>query len=334
MEPARPRPVRSHLVLVVCLALTASCGSPEVSPLENGMGPVDPPTPRGLTITHIDVGQGDSTLIEGPEKTMLIDAGDEGMGDDRVGRRLQERYLGTLDFVVTTHPHADHVGGMDEVLASVDAVEGVWDNGDSTSSQAFDRYKAAAAATSGGRRTITVGHVFDLGAGAKATCVAVNGDLIDGSSVAGATETNDRSVVLLVEWGDFRYVIGGDLGGYDTQYVADVETSLAPLLGDVDVLRVSHHGSRYSTNPVWLNALRPEVAVISLGDGNDYGHPSTDTIARLSGQDASVTIPPPDVYLTQKGAAPSPYAGAGDIVIEARRDSYRIESQTYDAVAR
>lgn len=295
---------------------------------------MDVPTVGFLRITHINVGQGDSTLIEGFEKTLLVDAGDNGMGNDRVVRVLQDRSIPTIDYVVTTHPHADHLGGMDEVIERLtDVPGGVWDNGDSTTTQSYQDYVAAANATSGGRNTIEVGHVFDLGGGVTVTCYAANGTMYDGYQVVDATSTNDRSVVLVIEYGAFREVVAGDLGGYDTATVTNVESSLGWLIGDIDILRVSHHGSRYSTNPGWLNTLKPEVAIVSAGDGNDYGHPSSDLMGRLTGADAAVTIPPPDIFLTEKGAAPSPYSGAGDVVVHVRPEWYLVEHSWYDAKA-
>src|SRR5688500_13265022 len=240
---------RVWLGLMVMVA-GASCGrapapaeeTPEGTPKP---GIVDIPEVAFLEVIHINVGQGDSTLVVGPTgRTLLIDGGDNGMGTDRVIKTLQERSITGLDYVVATHPHADHIGGLDEVLTLSDATGGVWDNGDSANTQAFDRYSDAAAMTTGGRHTIQPGHVFDLGDGATATCYAANGVMIDGWEVYDATSTNDRSVVLVIEWGAFREVIAGDLGGYDTETIADVESSLGFLIGDVDVLKASHHGSR------------------------------------------------------------------------------------------
>ena len=313
------------------------CEPAAVSPHAQGEpkpGVADVPDLAFLRITHVNVGQGDATLIEGPERVLLVDAGDNGMGDDRVVRVLQEYGISVLDWVVASHPHADHIGGLDEVLDRATVPGGVWDNGESRDTQAFARYADAAEASVGGRHTIQPGHVFELGDGVRVTCYAVNGLLLDGWQVYGATETNDRSVVLVVEWGSFRYVLAGDLGGYDVDGIADVETSLAGLIGDVDVIRVSHHGSRYSTNPTWLNTLKAEVAVISVGDGNPYGHPAAPLLDRLTGADTDVTVPPPDIWLTEKGVAPAPYSGAGDVVIEARPGWYEVEHVRYDAVAR
>lgn len=335
------RTVRSVLLSIVLVLTGVSCAPFALSPEEDEPpagepkpGIVEIPETSFLRITHVNVGQGDATLVEGPERTLLIDGGDNGMGNDRVIRVLQEYGIPVLDYVVATHPHADHIGGLDEVFDRADVTGGVWDNGQSATTQSYESYVEAAERTSGGRHTIAPGHVFDLGSGVTVTCYASNGVMYDGYVVANATGTNDRSVVLVIEWGAFREVIAGDLGGYDTATVTNVESSLGWLIGDVDVLRVSHHGSRYSTNPEWLNELAPEVAVISNGDGNDYGHPSADTLGRLTGQDAAVTVPSPDLFLTEKGAAPSPYAGSGDVVVFARPSWYEVEYSRYDATVR
>ncbi len=320
--------------VAVCGAL-AACSAPFLSEVSPDDGAWDGrafrvPEIPSLVITHIDVGQGDATLVEGPTGRLLIDGGYEGMGE-RVLDLLQDRRLAYLDWVVATHPHADHVGGLDDVLDEVEVLHGVWDNGTTYASQSFYQYRAAAEESAGGRRTLEPGQEFDLGGGARAVCVAVNGELIDGTTTA-ASEPNDLSAAFVIEWGAFRYFLGGDLGGKNTATIADIETALAPLVGDVDVLRVNHHGSRFSTNAAWLNALRPEAAVISLGDDNDYGHPAAETLARLSAADPAVQIPPVDVWLTEKGAAQSPYVGSGDVVVTARSDRYTIGYQDYTAV--
>lgn len=329
-----PAPMHSfRLLLLLVFSAAASACAPDVRPVDPG-GPVPTPDPGYpvLSIVHVNVGQGDATLIKGPDAALLVDGGNEGMGSQRVLGALQAHGVVVLDWAVSTHPHADHIGGLDEVFERVDVLGGVFDNGESSATQAYDNYATAAALTAGGRRTIQIGQQFDLGEGAKATCIAVNGALLDGSQ-ATASSTNDRSVALLVEWGDFRYVVAGDLGGYDDGGAKDVESQLAPLIGDVDVIQVNHHGSRFSTNATWLNVLKPEAAILSLGDGNNYGHPAAETLSRLTAADASVTIPPVDLYLTERGDAPTTYVGEGDVVVTAQPTTYTIGYQQYDASA-
>lgn len=340
---SRPSVKSAFLLPVVLLSLSGGmvggCAAPAVSPVGEGddeeasNGQLPTPEVRGLTIVHVNVGQGDATLIKGPSRTLLVDGGDNGQGE-AVLDALRAHRIPALDWVVATHPHADHIGGLDEVLDRVDAIEGVWDNGEASTTQSYAQYATAANSTTGGRNSIDIGKVFDLGDGARATCVVVNGKIADGTQVTNVDSTNDRSVGLLVEWGEFRYVIAGDLGGYASASTTDVESPLAALLGDVDVVRISHHGSRYSTNPTWLNTLMPEAAILSVGNGNDYGHPAPEVLNRLTGADAAVTVPPIDVWLTERGSAPAPFMGEGDVVISVRPTAYRIGEQLYDAVAR
>lgn len=325
------------LLLSLAGGLAGGCAAPAVSPTgddDDDGGGTHLPTPEvaGLTIVHINVGQGDATLIKGPSRSLLVDGGDNGQGD-AVLDTLREHRVPALDWVVATHPHADHIGGLDEVLDRVDALQGVWDNGEASTTQSYSHYATAAGSTTGGRNTIDVGKVFDLGDGARATCIVVNGKIADGTQVTNVDSTNDRSVGLLVEWGEFRYVIAGDLGGYASTSTTDVESPLAALIGDIDVVRVSHHGSRFSTNPNWLNTLAPEAAILSVGNGNDYGHPAPEVLDRLTGADAAVTVPPLDIWLTEKGSAPAPFTGEGNVEISVRPTVYRIGNQLYDAVA-
>ena len=333
---ARSRLVRFRLLFAVPIFALAACAGTEVSNIGSGSPtpsatPTAVPTPTALIISVLDVGQGASTLIQGPEKSLLVDAGDEAAGSI-VLTALANRHLVALDYVVATHPHADHLGGLDEVLHVWPVSGGVFDNGETLSTVAYTNYASAASGAPGGRHTMTIGQVLDLGQGATATCVAVNGTIADGTQFA-TTDPNDKSVALLVEWGDFRFFVGGDLGGGGPG-AADLETPLAPLIGDVDVIQVNHHGSDTSTNSAWLNALVPEVAIISDGDGNTYGHPDPVVLARLTGTDSTVHIPPPDLFLTEKGAAPSGFNGAGDVRIVAYPTTYTIAGKTYDATLR
>jgi len=334
-------PVRRRLLLLVATSLLAACGAPLVSdlPIDGATPtprqsatptstPAGSPTPQGLTIVVMDVGQGDSTLIIGPQKTMLVDGGDEG-APTAVIAKLHARNIGKLDWVVATHPHADHIGGLDEVLHTFDALDGVYDNGEPLSTQAYTNYKAAAQATTGGERLIALGDTFDLGAGVLVTCVAVNGHLADGTSVT-VSDPNDYSVGLVVEWGNFRFFVGGDLGGGGPG-AADLETPLGAYIGAVDAIKINHHGSDTSTNSAWVNSLSPKVAIISDGDGNSYGHPDAAVLARLTGTDSTVHVPAPDLFLTERGAAPTTYAGAGDVEIDAQQTSFVVAGKHYSA---
>lgn len=232
----------------------------------------------------LDVGQGDATLLISPTgTTFLLDGGDNGDGWADVVPRLQALGLTDLDQVGVSHYHADHIGGLDEVWSAGFRAAAAWDRGPSNppSTQSYQDYAATYAAV---RRTVTPGQVLDLGGGVTLTCLCVEGRLSNGQTVniSGSSQwENSASVAWLLRFGDFEMFLGGDLtgGGNGT---TDVESAVAPLSGDVDVLQVNHHGSLTSTNATFVSWLRPEFAVFPCGSGNSYGYPKQDVLDRLS----------------------------------------------------
>ena len=261
-----------------------------------------------LQIHHIDVGQGDATLIIGPRgTTILIDAGDDGLGDSEVVPYLLARGINTIDYLIATHMDADHIGGIDEVLASGIIVKHALDGGSIPENEEkgeYVDYVAAIEAAFGSRKTIAVGQKIRLGGGAKAVCVYRNGKMIGGD--IDVSNENDKSVCLLVTWGDFSYFVGGDVGGGGSSQ-KDVESAIAPLIGDVDVLRVNHHGSTSSTNETFVGTLKPEAAIISVGE-NSYGHPRDTVLQNLRSAGA-------DVIQTGADEDQAPAKVMGDIVV-------------------
>jgi len=239
-----------------------------------------------LEIHHLNVGQADATLIKSPTgKTMLIDGGNTGAGDTIICPYLNAMGITRLNYVVCSHYHYDHMGGLDEVMYGIGVanIDTVFDRGRDAplpDNSGFNEYETAANAT-GRRKRITLGNTLNLGGGVTLKCVATNGEVINYGSVSNATSSeNDLSIGWLLNYDSFQYFTGGDLGG-DTTYYADNETPLAAQVGDVDAMKINHHGSRYSTNHTFLDSLRPEVAFISVGDNNSYGHPTQTLLNRL-----------------------------------------------------
>ncbi len=142
------------------------------------------------------------------------------------------------------------------------------------------------------RQPLSAGTILALGNGATAEVIVANGIYADGRSIhLNPDEENEASIGLLVRYGDFSYFTAGDLtgggapGGYETK---DMETMAGEILGDMTALHVGHHGSSGSTNETFLEEITPEVAVISVGQDNDYGHPTTEVLNRLDAIGASV----------------------------------------------
>lgn len=249
-----------------------------------------------LKIYHIDVGQGDATLILSPTgKSLLIDGGRPGQGTATIVPLLASLGISKLDYMVASHYDGDHIGGLDEVVDSTAQPVIAYDRGDSVGGYEFDQYLNAIRDV---RQTISPGDVIDLGGGVTATCLVVDAHIYGGGIVdtSGTNQTeNALSVGLKVDFVGFDYWIAGDLTGGGS-ITADVEGNAASVVGNVDVLRVSHHGSNTSTHWPFLGVLLPEVAIISVGDGNPYGHPHQEVLNRLD--DLPVTQA---VYQTERG---------------------------------
>lgn len=306
--------------------------------------------PGLLEIHHINVQQGDCVFMVGPNgTTVLVDGGKNGKGNREVVPYLKsigiEPSVG-LDYMIGTHMDADHVGGLDEVIgAGYDVKRNVYDNGSTKSTSTVENYRTAAGSTTAGAPTkITPGTIIQLGDGAMITCVASGGDVIGIGTLESATQNeNDMSVVLLVEHGNFDYILGGDLGGGRQDYSCtgrstsqyNVESPIAtaispdgtsPLLSieGVDVLHVNHHGSESSTNSDFMNLLQPEVATINVGTGQSstWHHPRKDVVESVLGAQAPcIDVPAAVVYQTEEGypvGSNTSFSGycVGDIVIK------------------
>jgi hypothetical protein len=135
---------------------------------------------------------------------------------------------------------------------------------------------------------------------------------MNGNGIA-AYDENALSLVCVVRFGQFDAVIGGDLSGVNGGGYKDIETSVAPKVGQVEVYKVNHHGSRYSSNPVWLQKIKPKIGIISCGDGNKHHHPTSECLDRLHA--AGITT-----YWTERGNGAPPKPGSdkvgGSIVVE------------------
>ena len=252
-----------------------------------------------LEIHVIDVGQGDSFLIVSPSgKKILIDGGDTGKGSKIILPYLLGRGISSIDYVIASHFHADHIGGLDEVI---NGLGGSWkisvaayDRGGTYNSKAFQEYIAAVGDK---RKTILPDQIIDLGDGVTLKCIASNG-YTPGGKVYYSDDENALSVVFLLKYRTFDAYFGGDSNSY-------IEPYLVSYAGDVDIYKVSHHGSSTSSTQVLLNTLKPEVSVIPVGDGNPYGHPHYETISRLVSINSYI-------YQTETGSNPPPQ-GKGEV---------------------
>jgi beta-lactamase superfamily II metal-dependent hydrolase len=318
-------------------------------------------TPSGLLEIHaINVQQGLSVLIVGPGgTTILFDGGYNGKGSGEIVPYLQSIGIlpeDGLDFMIASHLHSDHCGGLDEVIeAGYDVKRKTYDNGSDYWTLTVQDFKDAAEATSsGGSTKMTIGSVISLGNCASLTCVAVDGEVLGYGSVKDARNNeNDRSIGILIEHHNFQYLLAGDLGGGSSDSVCtnrgtfqvNVETPLAhslvqnsgALLGatGVEVLHVNHHGSESSTNSDIMNLLTPQVALISVGEGQqvNWNHPRKAVVENvLNSQAGCISAESALVLQTEEGfptGGETSFAGfcVGDIIIKSDgRMTYSLEA--------
>jgi beta-lactamase superfamily II metal-dependent hydrolase len=296
------------------------------------LSPVYATLAQQLKIIHIDVGQSDATLIIGPTgKTLLFDAALTNNGA-KLRQVFDANHLTTLDYFVAGHYHADHIGSIDELLATgITLTTASYDRGASYASTAFNDYAAAVGSK---RKTITLGQIIDLGGGVTAECVAVNGQTPNGtvstSDSSGADDENSHSISLVIRYGTFDYIVSSDLTGggispFNNTTKADIESKVAAYVGDVDVVHANHHGSSTSSNQTWIDMLKPQHVVISTGNGNTYGHPSQDVLDRYTASSTVVNILQTEAG--NGGTSPKVKVG-GDITFSTDGSTYTITTTT------
>ena len=279
-----------------------------------------PPASGGeLTIRILDVGpiNGDSILITSPSgKTVLIDAGDTTKGKSVVDA-LKRNNIQQLDYFIATHPHPDHIGGAVEVFKAVKVLN-VIDNGQPPSAMPqaaaaaqtktpvakktaptntktaktnsltkfYDDYKAAVSSSGAHYENAKPGTKYDLGGGALLTIIAPSEPYFTKDKMTtGGNEPNANSIVARLDYGSFSMMFAGD---------AEEQTEHRLLTKELDlrsrVLKIGHHGSKYASSGDFLKRVQPEVAIVSCGAWNRYGHPSQAVLDRLRAANPNVKL--------------------------------------------
>ena len=259
--------LRSIVVAAVALLAVALYFFPELLPAES-----EAPGEVGqLAVHYIDVGQADCILLECEGQTMLIDGGNVG-DSSLVASYLKNRGIAHLDYVVCTHAHEDHVGGLSGAL-NVCTAGKVYSPVTEYDSAAFRNFLKYVEKQQAQFIVPEADSGFPLGE-AWVTVLGPRKDYED---------TNDTSIVLRVDHGENSFLFTGDM-----ETTAEKDLLEAGCYLDVDVLKVGHHGSDTSTGYVFLREVMPEYGVISCGTGNSYGHPHDEVTSRL--YDADVTV--------------------------------------------
>ncbi|HET6863547.1 MAG TPA: ComEC/Rec2 family competence protein [Pyrinomonadaceae bacterium] len=303
-----------------------------------------PPSGAELTIKILDVGpvDGDSILIIAPSGVkVLIDAGDVSRGKSVV-EALKKNNIQQLDYFIATHPHPDHIGGAAEVFKAVKVLN-VIDNGEgpvvppsavvakpasaktskkpaapvkpnpktASVTKFYDDYQAAIKGGGVQYEKAQPGKKYDLGGGAFLTILGPTEPYFTKDQMkSGGNEPNANSIIARLDYGSFSMLLPGD---------AEEQTEHRLLTKDLNlqarVLKIAHHGSKYATTDDFLARVKPEIAIISCGAWNRYGHPHQSVLDRLKAANVKLyrTDLQGEITLTSRG-------GAGDISVKTAKE--------------
>lgn len=240
-------------------------GDIDTTPVKEPPKPVD----GTLAVHFIDVGQGDSTLIALPNgKTILIDCGNTGKGDDVVSH-LKNNSISAIDLLIASHADADHIGACDEIMNLI-SVQEVWENGQGKDTRAYDDLVTEAKKRN---YKILTDDSYNL-----ALDSSVDIDVLIPYDDFGAMDddTNENSIVMKLTYGATSFLLTADCESECEETLTNTEDL------DVDVYKVGHHGSRTSSTEDFLAEVTPSVALISAGENNRYGHPHPEAIDRIN----------------------------------------------------
>lgn len=272
--------MKKLLALLLAVLLLTGCTPKPVPPQETEpvteTQPITEPTHSevapGLSVHFLDVQHADCILLACEGEYALVDAGYPESGD-KIVAYLHEQGVTSLDLVVGTHPHGDHIGGLPQVLRTF-PTETVWTSQLPYTNDYVRSFTNAVSAAGIELQQPRPGESFELG-----------GATIDviGPLNLYYEDANDLSLVLRVTYGDTRFLLTGDMEEVSERELVEAEVDLK-----ADVLKVGHHGSSSSTSYRFLRAVAPTYGVISLAAANEYGHPHNAPMSRL--MDADVTI--------------------------------------------
>ncbi len=263
----KPNNIRILVISILCAIslLLGGCADSSPSPSPDKDFSVTMPSGSGLAVHFIDVGQGDSILAESDGHYMLIDAGENDQAGTVVSY-LKAEGVTKLDYVIGTHPHSDHIGGLDKVIDTFPVDKVLLPPVEHTT-RTFEDVLDSIASRGLKITKPAPGDSYDLG-NASFTILSPVKDY--------GNDLNNWSVGIRLTYGDNSFVMCGDA---ENQAEEDIVNSGAVL--KADVLKAGHHGSSTSTSDAFLKKVSPSWVVIQCGKGNSYGHPHKETMEKL-----------------------------------------------------
>lgn len=249
-------------ILIIVITFCISGCSVEIKLTDNS---------DNVRVHFLDVGQGDSIFIELTDgKSMLIDASTAEYGEG-IADYIKDNGYNKIDYLVATHPHADHIGGMQDVVEQLEIGEIYMPKASSTT-KTYKNLLKAIKAKGNKINTAKAGNTIYSDSSLGIDILAPNSDSYE--------EINDYSVVIKLVYGSKSFLFTGDAEKLsENEITADVSA---------DVLKVGHHGSSTSSSDKFIKRVNPEYAVISCGEGNSYGHPHKETIKTLNKYDVEI----------------------------------------------
>ncbi len=269
-----------YMLVVLAIAVITSVGSSQgwwgefSEDPGNTLGdytqtPVENEAKEGFSVHFIDVGQGDCTLVLCGDEALLIDAGENGH-ETEVLNYLRSMKIDKLDYIIATHQHSDHIGGIPEVLEEYEADNIIMPRLTKAQTPTNSTYTAFLKALQN-----TDAKIISAKPGSKYQLGEAEFEIL-GPVTDDCEDINSMSAVARITYGENSFLVTGDAEKDEELEIIENGSNL-----DCDVLRVGHHGSTTSSCKEFLDAVTPEICVISCGANNDYGHPHDKAMNRL-----------------------------------------------------